>query len=211
MRFTKIALTAAFAAGAIQAAAAQTTVDFEELTPNDVQNSPLTSGGLTFVNGGDPSVQDGVEAFFAIEPGSNGTITLAPNYFGSTTTVSSTGAFTLNSFDFSDAFDYADDPIQVDFTFNLLGGGTTTATYYADFDYGMQTQLVGISGITSFSFVTSGSFFGEDTIQTDNWVYTLDTPTGGVPEPATWTMMILGFGAIGGSLRRRNAVRVRYA
>ena len=30
-----------------------------------------------------------------------------------------------------------------------------------------------------------------------------------VPEPATWAMMIIGFGAIGGAMRRRNAVRTR--
>ncbi len=29
--------------------------------------------------------------------------------------------------------------------------------------------------------------------------------TGGVPEPATWAMMILGFGAAGSVLRRRRA------
>lgn len=34
-----------------------------------------------------------------------------------------------------------------------------------------------------------------------------------VPEPATWAMMIVGFGAVGASLRRRRAMdaRVRYA
>lgn len=33
-----------------------------------------------------------------------------------------------------------------------------------------------------------------------------------VPEPATWAMMIMGFGLVGGSMRaRRSAVRVRYA
>jgi hypothetical protein len=38
--------------------------------------------------------------------------------------------------------------------------------------------------------------------------------TGGVPEPATWAFMILGFGVIGGALRRRKAnvtTSVRYA
>ena len=36
--------------------------------------------------------------------------------------------------------------------------------------------------------------------------------TGGVPEPTTWAMMVIGFGAIGGSLRRRSvAARIRYA
>jgi hypothetical protein len=35
---------------------------------------------------------------------------------------------------------------------------------------------------------------------------------GGVPEPATWAMMIAGFGLVGGAMRRRNtSVRVTYA
>jgi len=33
-----------------------------------------------------------------------------------------------------------------------------------------------------------------------------------VPEPATWALMILGFGAVGGAMRRRNAkTSVRFA
>ncbi len=37
--------------------------------------------------------------------------------------------------------------------------------------------------------------------------------TGGVPEPATWGLMILGFGAVGGAMRRRQSVstKVRFA
>ena len=35
--------------------------------------------------------------------------------------------------------------------------------------------------------------------------------TAGVPEPATWAMMVLGFGAVGGALRRRTTARVRFA
>lgn len=39
------------------------------------------------------------------------------------------------------------------------------------------------------------------------------TPTAAVPEPATWLMMIMGFAAVGFSMRRRKQqdVRVRYA
>jgi len=32
-----------------------------------------------------------------------------------------------------------------------------------------------------------------------------------VPEPATWAMMLIGFGAIGFAMRRRNAVKTRVA
>jgi hypothetical protein len=35
--------------------------------------------------------------------------------------------------------------------------------------------------------------------------------TGGVPEPATWAMMIGGFGLAGAAMRRRKSVRVTYA
>ncbi|MDX2209014.1 MAG: PEPxxWA-CTERM sorting domain-containing protein [Sphingopyxis sp.] len=34
---------------------------------------------------------------------------------------------------------------------------------------------------------------------------------GAVPEPATWAMMIMGFGLIGGTMRSRKSVKVRFA
>lgn len=37
----------------------------------------------------------------------------------------------------------------------------------------------------------------------DNIEFELFARTGGVPEPATWAMMILGFGAVGAAIRRR--------
>jgi len=192
--------TAAFC---VAQGAQATVVDFEELLPDEVYATPLVTGGLVFEN---PGVGDGQE-FFSIGLGSNGTQTMAPNYFGSTTTVSAVGGalFTLESFDFSDPFDFADDPIQVDFTFNTTGG-VVSQTIFADFNAGMQTQTFNISGISSFSFVTSGSFFGEDTIQTDNWTYTLDSTGPVVPEPATWAMMIGGFALAGAAMRRRATV-----
>ena len=35
-------------------------------------------------------------------------------------------------------------------------------------------------------------------------------PTAAVPEPATWAMMLVGFGAVGASMRRRRKVAVRF-
>ena len=41
----------------------------------------------------------------------------------------------------------------------------------------------------------------------ENWTFASQdiVPTGGVPEPATWAMLISGFGAAGSMIRRRNA------
>ena len=54
--------------------------------------------------------------------------------------------------------------------------------------------------------------FGGTANQTgyDNITFGSDTPGGGgaVPEPATWAMMILGFGLVGASLRRRAFTQV---
>ena len=41
----------------------------------------------------------------------------------------------------------------------------------------------------------------------DNVTFSLNAATGAVPEPATWGMMILGFGAMGYAMRRRAKVR----
>ena len=38
-----------------------------------------------------------------------------------------------------------------------------------------------------------------------------DEPIGAVPEPASWAMMLLGFAAVGGAMRRRRRVRVSYS
>jgi hypothetical protein len=61
---------------------------------------------------------------------------------------------------------------------------------------------------TTITFAQSGADrFGFD----DMTVGDIRQVTGGVPEPATWAMMLMGFGAMGYSLRRRPAARVRYA
>lgn len=65
---------------------------------------------------------------------------------------------------------------------------------------------------------TPGSYFGfEDLTGGGDFDYndfTFVARTGGIPEPATWAFMILGFGLIGGAMRQtksRQSVRVRFA
>ncbi len=41
--------------------------------------------------------------------------------------------------------------------------------------------------------------------------FAVSLASGAVPEPATWAMLILGFGVVGGAMRRRQRVSVRFA
>lgn len=49
------------------------------------------------------------------------------------------------------------------------------------------------------------------TVDRASFSYQLRDVAGAIPEPATWAMMIMGFGLIGGALRQRKAATVRYA
>ena len=66
----------------------------------------------------------------------------------------------------------------------------------------------------SDGFDGTGSFGGRST----HWAFDVlnvnsAVVPGGVPEPSTWLMMILGFGAIGGMMRtkRRQQSRIHFA
>ena len=45
----------------------------------------------------------------------------------------------------------------------------------------------------------------------NNFVGSLSFSGGGVPEPATWALMLLGIGGIGAGMRRRNVSALRFA
>lgn len=69
-------------------------------------------------------------------------------------------------------------------------------------------------GVTFAGTAMSVDFAGTDNqIAFDNITLGSATAGGAVPEPATWAMMLVGFGAIGGALRRRQkvATRIRFA
>ena len=54
----------------------------------------------------------------------------------------------------------------------------------------------GGSGLNSFGAVSTGSFYSE---------LTSGGGVGGVPEPASWALMLVGVGLLGGSLRDRRS------
>lgn len=75
----------------------------------------------------------------------------------------------------------------------VFGNNLIGASIYVDFSNGLRG--------TGFLQAVAGN---EDASQL---VITTFTPTPVVPEPATWAMMILGFGLAGGTLRSRTHVR----
>lgn len=98
-------------------------------------------------------------------------------------------------------------------------GSTTTAsrsgsvgtTVRADFganglEAAGQTSATYIFRTNATNFARGGSFTTQNgaVSSTDSF-----QPTGAVPEPGTWAMMLLGFGMLGFGLRRRAKVRTR--
>jgi hypothetical protein len=114
---------------------------------------------------------------------------------------------------------------QLDFDFAALGAGaetifidifvdgalfttpglSTSGTLFLDsaFSHAGITVTSAADGTISFAFRSSGNANVDGVI--DNVVFTT-TAAGaavvGVPEPATWAMLLLGFGAVGFSMRR---------
>jgi polyisoprenoid-binding protein YceI len=89
-----------------------------------------------------------------------------------------------------------------DYTLNIsLSGGLFTYTV------GAQSWSYDANGSTQISnVILQGYNSGTDySIQWDNLNASAGQGPGGVPEPATWAMMVGGFGLIGGVMRRRFA------
>ena len=125
------------------------------------------------------------------------------NYVGTTTTVMwiSGGTFDFTSVDLGDVYNnsFSDQGGDVLFTFTT-GSGSTTQTVTIDGLAGFQTFTFNQTGLLSFSYLPQSTY--GPWVQADNFV--LDGAV--VPEPASWAMLIAGFGLTGAAMRRRRAV-----
>ncbi len=118
------------------------------------------------------------------------------------------GAFFLDSLQMANNYGnfsgFGAKTMTVDFTFNFVGGTSKAVTYTLDNFAGQRLTVNNLTfaeaALASFSFTpraNSSGFVQFDNIQ-------LRDVAAAVPEPATWALMLAGFGLVGGAMRRRS-------
>jgi hypothetical protein len=107
------------------------------------------------------------------------------------------GPFTLNSFQVASFYNGSnEDGFGNSFTLRFNGDISTDQTFAIDRLPGFQTFTINRSGI--FAFEIRNAY-----LQLDNVVLNASMGAPGVPEPASWAMLIAGFGLTGAAMRRR--------
>lgn len=146
-------------------------------------------------------------------PNANGdNPTIAQNSFNTfnTLTQDSGAPFSFQSIGLADIFNQGRG-YSVDFIFNYFGGGSSTQTVTMEKDLlGLQYFTFDETNLESvvFQAVNPPQLLGS--VQFD--FLGVNGEMGAVPEPATWALMIVGFGAVGATMRRRRRTKtVSYA
>lgn len=114
------------------------------------------------------------------------------------------GAFSSN-FDVLFGFNYADGT-------SALLATSLDANFQTPTSYVIQDQIAGLTtkALTSFYIKADYDSQAGAKLQLDNINVTSLSAVSAVPEPATWSMMIAGFGLLGAAFRRRRTT-VRFA
>ena len=83
----------------------------------------------------------------------------------------------------------------------VTSGGTFSATGTSDNSF----NTADLQNLSAYNNVLSIAINTNDPggLSYDNFTFDAATTTPAVPEPATWAMMIAGFGAVGAAMRRR--------
>lgn len=132
------------------------------------------------------------------------------------------GSYSLNYASFSGSITYMDDTFGQDGIVFLFGGlpGGPFGSIFANFQLQARGPTNAIDGsgaanglpLNRFDTSFFGGFGNENTSKRLFGTLAI-TPVNSVPEPITWVMMLIGFGAVGFALRRRQniASRIRSA
>lgn len=196
-RYVMIKILATVAAAALftipQIASAVTTLTFEGQS-NAIYTAPITRDGFTI---GNPAGQE--QHFHEIDSTQFG---LASNGTGVLLNDRNTdiflqqvggGDFTLSSFDIAASFNNAPG-----ITFEALGFLNNVQVGIVTGSLGQFTTFSGFA--SPVNFVTFNGLGGNGGFELDNIILN-GAVNGAVPEPATWALMLLGFGFVGGAMR----------
>lgn len=201
MKFTTI-LAAALLTGIAASAASADTIDFTSLADGTVVSNQF-DGVVFSISGG---------------PGPDGSPLASSNWTGAGVELnnSTTGIYPSSAFL---NINFTAPASDVSFTYSNYGfpdgeSGGNGASFWTTFDASNTVLDTGLlSFIEGYSLVSVGSgvsslVITNNTGGNSSWVFGLGELTfnGAVPEPGTWTMMIIGFGAIGVGMRRRQAI-----
>lgn len=203
MKYALLAIAASFALSTA-AQAASVAINFDGVPTNDLVNG-FYSGGTSSSGATGPNL--GVD-FTGFQTTSGFGETSPPNLaFNAGGPAFANTTFGFTAFSFTAGFFQAG-------TVNVFSGTGGTGTLLGSLSgllgdpNAFQLQTITFSGIGR-----SVTFVGPDaTLGVDDFNFTLAGGGGGVPEPATWAMMLIGFGIVGGAMRGRKAsIRVTYA
>lgn len=195
---------------AFNAAAGALTLETFESFSSEIafRTAPLTVGGLTFQGFGTGQQGRNIvdippPQFSEFSIGGTNQLSLINNAT-SRVQVSFASAITAFGGDFGG---YQDDILRSRIT--VLGSDVvapvTAGSTARFFGFISDTPFTSLVFQSHQQAATNGDGFGLDNIAYGG------SATRGVPEPATWALMLLGFGAIGAAMRRRQPVRVTYA
>jgi len=199
----KLLLTAVAATALSAAPAAHAAVTFAGGSTGCFQDGGVgpctaTDGGLTFTGGAATFNQTTDSTGFAGVGGPT-------NNFGTITLVPDGQSYTGDVFNLVISFTAPPGSSSGMFTANLMGSLTSTGVGGLQISFLNGTQVLSSSSIGPFTLhVNDVAFSGslgpnETQLRQDISGYIIAA----VPEPATWAMMLLGFGGIGMAMRRR--------
>jgi hypothetical protein len=208
MKTTIGALCATAALAAATAANAATVIDFNEFTRDAGEMqlaSRFESQGFTF--------ELDIEAanawvIYGKNDGRNadhGHATLNSNLLNTSTRMTRTdkGAFDLMSIDLADFWDQGQ-TAWVKFSFTDVLGTTTSEYRQLDARKGLETFALNRTNLRAFDYAFAWNY----TPGSAGWGQADNITVAAVaaPEPGAWALMILGFGGVGATLRRRRTL-----
>jgi hypothetical protein len=144
-----------------------------------------------------------------------GSAVLSTNYNSLTITFAApVTAFSINYGALARAFAATSAPDLFSFTIPVLGSATEGADGLINQGSMMQggAGFFGVTSVTPFSSITidatDSNGFGVNNRFYDNVSYEAAATISPAPEPAAWALLLVGFGALGGSLRTRRRAAV---